>query len=117
VLCEAPQGENEGFDLAGGASSGCFNYRFVLEEEFSWVGVSVVLWEDGQVEAWWPLELFEFHRKRSDETSSVLPMLLLHHFVFTLFFVGVHDGSWARPYRLRCVRRRRWLWARGLILL
>ena len=102
VLCEAPQGENEGFDLASGTSSGCFDRPFVLVEEFSWVGVTIILWEDGRVEAWWPLELFEFRRKRGAEASSVLPMLLLHHSVFAFFFVGVHlflddDGSWEKP--------------------
>ena len=51
----APQGKNEGFDLASGASSGCFDCRFVLEEEFSGVGVSVILRENGRVESWWPL--------------------------------------------------------------
>jgi hypothetical protein len=49
-------------------------------------------------------------------------LLLLHHSIFAFFFVGVHfflddDGSWARPYRQRCVQRWHWLWARGLILL
>ena len=63
VPSEAPQGENKGFDLASCASTGCFDYRFILEEEFMWVGVSVVLWEDGRVEAWRPLELLEFHQK------------------------------------------------------
>ena len=59
-----PLEKNEGFDLAGDASSGFFDCRFVLVEEISWVGVSVMLREDDRFDAWRLLELFELHRKR-----------------------------------------------------
>jgi len=59
MLREAFQRKNECFDLASWASSGCFNGRFVLEEEIFWVGFSVELWENSWVEAWRPREFFE----------------------------------------------------------
>ena len=89
MLCEAPQGENEGFDLAGSASSCCFNCRFVLEEEFSWVGVSIVLQENSRVETWRPLELLELHQKRDAKASLVWLVLLLHPYVLAFLFIEI----------------------------
>ena len=51
MLSEALQRKNEYFDLASRAASGCFDGRFVLEEEIFWVGVSVELQENSWVEA------------------------------------------------------------------
>ena len=119
----APLEKNEGFDLAGDASSGFFDCRFVLVEEISWVGVSVILREDGRFDALRLLELFELHRKRGGcRGLLVVADAATASYVFAFFFVGVQlffndDGSWAKPYNLRCVRHRRWFWARDLILL
>ena len=119
MLCEALQREDECFDFACRSTSRCFDGRFVLEEEFSWIGVSIILWENGRVEACRPLDLFEFHREGGAEASSVLPMLLLHHSVFAFFFARVHfflddDESWAKPDGLRGVRcDGRWFVAKG----
>ena len=44
VLSEALQRKNECFDLASWAASGCFDGRFILEEEVFWVGVPIELW-------------------------------------------------------------------------
>jgi len=55
VLSEALQRMNECFDLAGWTTSGCFDGCFVIEKEFFWVGVSVILREDSWVEAWRPV--------------------------------------------------------------
>ena len=51
VLSEALQRENECFDLASRAASGCFDGRFVLEEKVFWVGIPIELRENGGVEA------------------------------------------------------------------
>ena len=118
-----PLEKNDGFDLAGYASFGCFDCRFILVEEISWVGVSVILREDGRFDAWRLLELFELHRKRGGcRGLLVVADAATASYVFAFFFVGVQlffndDGSWEKPYNLRCVRHRRWFWARGLILL
>lgn len=52
-----------------------------------WVGVSVVLPEDGRVEVWRPLKFFEFNGERGAKASTVPPVLLLHHYVLALFFI------------------------------
>ena len=44
VLSKAFQRKDECFDLASRAASGCFDGRFVLEEEVFWVGVPIELW-------------------------------------------------------------------------
>ena len=72
MLCEALQQEDECFDFACRSTSGCFDGRFVLEEEIFWVGVSVELWKNSWVEAWSPRELFELYRKRRGEALSVI---------------------------------------------
>ena len=46
VVREALQRKDECFDLARRAASGCFDGRFVLEEEIFWVGVTVKLREN-----------------------------------------------------------------------
>ena len=102
VLCEAPQGKNEGFDLAGGTASGCFDCCFVFEEKFSWVGVSVILRENVRVEMWRPLELFELYQKKGAKASLLWLMLLLYYCILAFFFVGVqlffdNDRFMAKP--------------------
>ena len=44
MLSEALQREDERFYFASRAASGCFNGRFILEEEIFWVGVPIELW-------------------------------------------------------------------------
>ena len=85
VLSEAFERKNEYFDFAYRAASGCFDGRFVLEEEIFWVGVSVELWKNSWVEAWRPQELFELCRERRGE--ALLRPVLMRHFIFTLLFV------------------------------
>ena len=67
MLSEALQREDKRFDFACRAASGCFDGRFVLEEEIFWVGFPIELWENGGVEAWWPRELFKFYGERCGE--------------------------------------------------
>ena len=85
MLSEALQRKNECFDLACWTASGCFDCCFILEEEFFWVGVSVKLREDSWVEAWRPLELFEFCRKRS--AKAFLRPMLMWHYIFAFLFI------------------------------
>ena len=51
MLSEALEREDKRFDFACRAASGCFDGRFVLEEEIIWVGVSIELRENSGVEA------------------------------------------------------------------
>ena len=44
MLSEALEREDKRFDFACRAASGCFDCRFVLEEEVFWVGVTIKLW-------------------------------------------------------------------------
>jgi hypothetical protein len=87
MLSEALHQMNECFDLAGWTASGCFDGCFVPEEEFFWVGVFAILREDSWVEAWRPLELFEFCQKRS--AKALLRLMLMRHYIFVFLFIRV----------------------------
>ena len=90
MLSEALQREDKRFDFACRASSGCFDGRFVLEEEVFWVGIPIELRENGGVEAWRPQELFELCRERRGEAllrAKVLRSKLLWHHVLAFLFV------------------------------
>jgi len=90
---------------------GCFNGRFVLEEEIFWVGFPIELWKNGGVEAWWPRELFEFYREGSREVLLWMKLLrtevMWHHVLAFLFvrelFSFDENRLLAKPLRLRCL--------------
>ena len=109
MLSEALQRKEKCFYFASGAASGCFNCCFVLEEEIFWVGVPIVLWENGGVESWWPRELFEFYGERSGEvllrTKLLRTKMMWYHvlaFLFVLVLFSLND-NWllAKPLGLR----------------
>ena len=109
VLSEALQRKNERFDLASWTASGCFDCCFILEEKFFWVRVSIKLREDSWVEAWRPLELFEFCQKRS--AKALLRLMLMQHYIFSFLFIRVQlffddNGLVAKPLGLRRLRHR-----------
>ena len=85
MLSEALQREDKRFDFACRAASGCFDGRFVLEEEIFWVGVPIELRENGGVEAWRPRELFELYGERRGE--ALLWAKLMWHPVLAFLFV------------------------------
>jgi len=84
---------------------GCFNGRFVLEEEIFWVGFPIELWRNGGVEAWWPRELFEFYRERCGDVLLWMELLrtkLVWHPIFAFLFVRIpffvdENGLLAKP--------------------
>ena len=55
MLSETLEKKDNRFEFACQAASGCFDGRFVLEEEIFWIGVSIELRENSGVEAWRPL--------------------------------------------------------------
>ena len=104
MLSEALEREDKRFDFACRAASGCFDCRFVLEEEIFWVGFSIELRENGGVESWRPRELFEFCQKRHGE-ALLQSKLMLHH-VLSFLFIRVlpffdEDGLLEKHVRLR----------------
>ena len=109
VLSEALQRKEKCFYFASGAASGCFNCCFVLEEEIFWVGVPIVLWENGGVETWWPRELFEFHGEGRGEVllwMKLLRMKVMWHHVLAFLLIRElfsfdENRLLAKPLRLR----------------
>ena len=104
MLSEAFEREDKRFDFACRAASGCFDCRFVLEEEIFWVGFAIELRENGGVESGRPRELFEFCRERRGE--ALLWSKLMMHRVLSFLFIRVllffdEDGLLEKPARLR----------------
>ena len=120
MLCEALQQEDECFDFACRSASGCFDGRFVLEEEIFWVGVPIELWENGGVEAWWPRELFEFYGERCGKVlqqTKLLRTKLMWHPVIAFLFVRVlffnESGLLPKPLGLRRLLHRSGVLTKG----
>ena len=65
MLSEAFERKDECFDFACRAASGCFDVLIVHEEEIFWVGVSVELRENSEVDAWRPREFFRTMRREA----------------------------------------------------
>ena len=109
MLSKALEREDERFYFACRATSGCFDGRFVLEEEIFWVGVPIELWENGGVQAWRPQELFELYGERRGEAllwSKLLRLNLMWHHILAFLFVRVLfslNDNWllAKPLGLR----------------
>ena len=109
MLSEALQQEEKCFYFACRAAPGCFDIRFVLNEEIFWVGFPIELWENGGVEAWWPRELFEFYGERRGEVLLWMKLSrtkVMWHHVLAFLFVRVlfsfnENGLLAEPLRLK----------------
>ena len=115
MLSETLEKKDNRFEFACQAASGCFDGRFVLEEEIFWVGVPIELWENGGVQAWRPQELFELCRERHGE-ALLRSRLLLHHelsflFVRVLFFN--ESGLLPKPLGLRRLLHRSGVLTKG----
>ena len=109
MLSEALEREDQRFDFACRATSGCLDCCFVLEDEIFWIGVSVELRENSGVEAWRLRELFELCGERRGEVLLWMKLSrtkVMWHHVLAFLFVRVllffdEDGLLEKPVRLR----------------
>ena len=117
MLSEAFERKDKRFDFACRAASGCFDCRFIIEDEIFWVGVPIELWENGGVEAWWPWEPFEFYGERCGEVllMKLSRMKVMWHHVLAFLFIRVLFSFYDNWFLAKPLRSRRLLHGRVVL--